>query len=410
MEGAKRTPKRLICYTQDRPRSDSVPGADTRCRHLPAAVPLNFSSTAGTSASFPDAVSLIGDAIRDFVWLTGSDGSPIYQNRASARYTGQSTEELRRSGWRALCHPDDQERFDQTWREALSSGDPFELEFRCRRRDGAYRWLLCQATAVNANGREHTHWMATLTDVHRHRLLESELHRAIRHRDEFLATLAHEVRSPLQAIRQALGVAQSPSASAELVTRMHAIVDRQLNQLLRFTEDSLDVSRVRWNAMSLVPSSVTLQTVVERTVESVRPLMDDAGAALEVELLDPECELLADPNRLTQALGNLLSNAVKYSGPKARVHLRAWCDSGEAVFELRDWGCGIEPSRLNEIFDLFTRAPGLAASRPEGLGVGLAVAMHVAQMHGGSIVAFSEGLGKGSKFTLRIPLSAPASL
>lgn len=375
---------------------------------VPIAVTLNFSSTAGTSASFPDAVSLIGDAIRDFVWLTGSDGVPIYQNRASAKYTGQSTEELRRGGWRSLCHPDDLERFDQTWHEALTSGNPFELEFRCRRRDGAYRWLLCQATAVDANGREQTHWMATLTDVHRHRLLESELHRAIRHRDEFLATLAHEVRSPLQAIRQALGVAQSPGVSADVVSRMHAIVDRQLNQLMRFTEDSLDVSRVRWNAMSLLPASVTLQSLVDRTVESVRPLMESAGAALEVELLDPECELLADPDRLIQALGNMLSNAVKYGGSAPRVHFRVWCEHGDAVFEVRDWGCGIDPSRLSEIFDLFTRAPGAAAARPEGLGVGLAVAMHVAQMHGGSIVAFSEGLGHGSTFTLRIPISAPA--
>ncbi len=369
---------------------------------------LNFSSTAGTSASFPDAVSLIGDAIRDFVWLTGSDGVPIYQNRASAQFTGQPTNELRRSGWRSLCHPDDLERFDHTWRDALSAGDPFELEFRCRRRDGSYRWLLCQATPVDANGREQTHWMATLTDVHRHRLLESELHRAIRHRDEFLATLAHEVRSPLQAIRQALSVAQSPGASAEVVSRMHAIVDRQLNQLMRFTEDSLDVSRVRWNAMSLVPASVTLQSLVDRTVEGVRPLMDSAGVALEVELLDPDCELLADPGRLIQALGNVLNNAVKYGGSSARVQLRVWCEPGDALFEVRDWGRGIEPSRIGDIFDLFNRAPGAATARPEGLGVGLAVAMHVAQMHGGSIAAFSEGLERGSRFTLRIPLSPPA--
>ncbi len=379
-----------------------------RCLTHFVAVTLNFSSTAGTSASFPDAVSLIGDSIRDFVWLTGSDGTPIYQNRASARYTGQSTIDLRRDGWSSLCHAEDREKFEQTWSAARSDGEPFELEFRCRRRDGAYRWLLCQATAVDANGGDKTHWMATLTDVHRHRLLENELHRAIRHRDEFLATLAHELRSPLQAIRQALSVVQSPQANEELTTRMHAIVDRQLNQLQRFTDNSLDLSRVRWNAMSLVPSAVTLQLLVDATVESVSPLMERAGAALEVELLDGDCELLADPARLTQALGNVLGNAAKYSQSGARVHFRVWCEDGHALFEIRDWGCGIESSRLSEIFDLFARAPRGAANRPEGLGVGLAVAMHVAQLHGGSLIAFSEGLGEGSLFTLRIPLAAPA--
>lgn len=354
-------------------------------------------------------MSLIGDAIRDFVWLTGSDGSPIYQNRAAARYTGQSTVDLRRDGWSSLCHPDDRARFEQTWDSAFTDGEPFELEFRCRRRDDAYRWLLCQATPVSANGRENTHWMATLTDVHRHKLLEKELHRAIRHRDEFLATLAHEIRNPLQAIKQALRVVRSPDASEAMSTRMHAVLDRQLDQLQRFTEDSLDLSRVRWDAMSLVPSGVTLQSLVDTTVENMRPIMERAGATLDLELRDADCEMLADPTRLTQALCNVLGNAIKYSEPgNARVAFRVWCEEGHALFEIRDWGCGIEPSRLSEIFDLFTRAPRLAKNRPEGLGVGLAVAMHVAQLHGGSLIAHSEGLGKGSTFTLRVPLAALA--
>ncbi len=375
---------------------------------LVLAVTLNFSSTAGRSASFPDAVSLIGDAIRDFVWLSASDGRPLYQNRAAARYSGCSTVELQRDGWSSLCHPEDRERFEQTWCTSMAASDPFELEFRVRRRDGAYRWFLCQVTAVDANGGEHTHWMATLTDVHRHRLLESELHRAVRHRDEFLATLAHEVRGPLQAIRQAMHVVQSPDVSAELVGRMHAIVDRQLNMLLRFTADSLDLSRVRWNAMSLIPSSVTLHALVAATVESVRPLMERTGIVLAVELRDPNCELIADETRLIQALSNVLGNAAKYSATGARVCFHVSCEDGDAIFDVQDEGSGIEPERLSEIFDLFTRAPHLEKKPPEGLGIGLAVAHHVAQLHSGSLVAHSEGLGLGSRFTLRIPLSAPA--
>ncbi len=369
---------------------------------------LDFSRTAGTAASFPEAVSLISDAIRDFVWLTGADGAPVYQNRASARYTGRKTADLRDDGWAALCHPDDRERFEQTWAAARADGQSFDLEFRCRRGDGAYRWLLCQATPVSANGGDNTHWMAILTDVHRHRLLEQELHRAIRHRDEFLATLSHELRSPLQAITQALGVARSPDANEEMTARMFAIVDRQLNQLQRFTEDSLDLSRVRWNAMSLVPSVVTLQTLVDGTIDSVRAVMERVDAKLEVDLADTDCELMADSARLMQALGNLLSNAAKYSEVGARVRFHVWCEEGQACFEVQDWGVGIEQSNLNEIFDLFSRAPRGASRRPDGLGVGLAVAMHVAQIHGGSLVAHSKGPGHGSTFTLRIPLAAPA--
>lgn len=366
---------------------------------------LNFSQTAGRSASFPDAVSLIGDALRDFVWVSTWDGSPLYQNRPAKRYCGRSTEELRRSGWSALCHPDDRARFVETWRAAATAGERFDLEFRVRRADGAYRWFLAKASPIDANGAEHTHWITTLTDVHRHRLLERELHRAVRHRDEFLATLAHELRTPLHAIQQALSVAQSPMASAEVSMKMHAIVDRQLQLLLRFTNDSLDVSRVRWNAMTLMPSSVTLAAVVADTVERARPLIEQHGTRVEVELSDPDCEVIADRERLVQALGNVLGNAVKYSPPDARVQLHVQCEDGDAVFSVRDWGCGIESQRLSEIFDLFTRAPRGKANRPEGLGVGLAVAQHVAMLHGGSLVAESDGLGLGSRFTLRIPLA-----
>ncbi len=368
-------------------------------------VTLNFSSTAGHSASFPDAVSLIGDAIRDFVWLSAFDGTPLYQNRPAALYSGRSTVELQREGWSSLCHPDDRDRFEETWRASTATGDQFEIEFRVRRRDGAYRWFLGQVTAVDANGREHTHWMATLTDVHRHRLLEGELHRAVRHRDEFLATLAHELRTPLQAIRQALSVVQSPDAPPELSTKMNAIVDRQLKLLLRFTEDSLDVSRIRWNAMSLIPSGVTLATLAADTLEQVRPTLEQHDTRVEVAVNDPDCELIGDRGRLVQALGNLLGNAAKYSERGARVQFHVWCVDGEANFAIRDWGCGIEPKRLSEIFDLFARAPRGVEARPEGLGIGLAVAQHVAMLHGGSIIAESEGLNQGSVFTLRIPLA-----
>ncbi len=370
---------------------------------------LNFSLTAGRSASFPDAVSLIGDALRDLVWVSAEDGRPLYQNRPAVLYSGCSTAELQGVGWGSLCHPDDRERFEESWQAATSGGDETELEFRVRRRDGAYRWFLGKVVAVDANGGERTHWIATLTDVNRHRLLETELHRAIRHRDEFLATLAHELRTPLQAIQQALSVAQSPDASAEVSAKMHAIVDRQLKLLLRFTDESLDVSRVRWNAMALVPAKVSLASLAADTLERARPLVERHGTMLEVELLDPDSELMADRARLVQALGNVLGNAMKYSEPGARVHFRIGCEHGDALFAVRDWGCGIETQRLSEIFDLFTRAPRGSADRPEGLGIGLAVAQHVAMLHGGSLVAESAGLGQGSCFTLRIPLVSRTS-
>ncbi len=352
-----------------------------------------------------DAVALIGDIIPDFLWFGGRDGTPLYQNRVSAAYTGLSVEELARLGVQVLVHPDDLERLREAWRSARDTTVPVELEFRCRRHDGAFRWFLCQAAPVPEA--DPPLWVARLTDVHHYRMLETELDRAIRHRDEFLATFAHEIRSPLQAIRQALYVVQAPEASPEHRTRMHEVIERQLGLLVRFTEDCLDFSKVRWNSMTLLPSRITLQALAAEVSDALRPVLEERLLSFEVDVAEPDCELIVDAARISQALMNLLGNAAKYSDPGGRVQLRVHCEDGHALFEVRDWGCGIDPQRLSEIFELFARAPQSGPHRREGLGIGLTVAQHIAQLHGGTIIAHSDGPGCGSRFTLRIPLAAP---
>jgi len=356
----------------------------------------------------PDVVAQLGDAMRDLVWLSDSEGAPLHQNRASRHYTGRPVEELRRDGWPALCHTDDRDRFASAWIAAIDAGAPFQLEFRCRRRDGAFRWFVCHASMVAATESVPRCWMAILTDVHRHRVLERELQRSVRQRDELLATLAHEVRNPLQALRQAIRVVQCPSVSDDVKAQMHAIMERQMALLLRLAADSLDLSRVRWGAMSLVPSSITLETLVSEATAGVRSLIEGSGVTLSVSIDEPECELIADAARLTQALTNLLGNAAKFGKAGGRISLRVACEDGEAVFRVRDWGCGIARARLAEIFDLFKRVHTTDVTQEQGLGIGLAVAQHVARLHGGTLLAHSEGLGHGSLFTLRVPLAAPS--
>jgi signal transduction histidine kinase len=228
----------------------------------------------------------------------------------------------------------------------------------------------------------------------------------MRRRDEFLATLAHEIRNPLQAMRQALYVMEMPNVSAETSDKMRELIDRQLTLLTRFTDDFLDFNKVRWNTMSLVPANITLRQLVENVSDALGPILAERRHDLVIAVDDPDCLLTVDPARVSQALTNVLGNASKYSEPGGKVELRATCVDGNAVFAIQDWGHGIEPARLEEIFDLFARAPEDGVRAREGFGIGLAVARHVAHLHGGALDAFSEGRGKGSTFTLRIPLVA----
>jgi PAS domain S-box-containing protein len=351
-----------------------------------------------------EALAIIAESIPDFLLMSDGDGLPVYQNRAWRAYTGLPAETRSLRVWEAIAHPEDIERLHATWQVALKDRVAFEIEYRCRRHDGAYRWFLCRTVPVQDAAGTVTCWVGMLTDVHQQKLLEAELDQSMRRRDEFLATLAHEIRNPLQAMRQALYVMEMPNVSGETSEKMRELIDRQLTLLTRFTDDFLDFNKVRWNTMSLVPANITLGALVEQLTTALRPILAERQHELTVSIDDPDCLLTVDPGRVTQALTNVLGNASKYSDPGGRVALRATCVDGQAVFEIQDWGHGIEPRRLTEIFDLFARAPEDGIRARDGFGIGLAVARHVAHLHGGVLEAFSEGTGKGSQFTLRIPL------
>lgn len=350
-----------------------------------------------------EALAIIAESIPDFLLMSTGDGIPVYQNRAWRAYTGLS-EALPVRVWETIAHPDDLQRLRAAWEAGREQRASFEVEYRCRRHDGAYRWFLARIVPVLDAAGQVTRWVGMLTDVHQQKLLEAELDQSMRRRDEFLATLAHEIRNPLQAMRQALYVMEMPNVSGETSERMRELMDRQLTLLTRFTDDFLDFNKVRWNTMSLVPANITLGALVDQVAEALRPILAERQHELKVIVDEPDCVLTVDPGRVTQALTNVVGNASKYSDPGGRVELRATCVEGQVVFEVQDWGRGVEPGRLNEIFDLFARAPEEGIRAREGFGIGLAVARHVAHLHGGGLEAFSEGMGKGSQFTMRIPL------
>jgi signal transduction histidine kinase/ActR/RegA family two-component response regulator len=229
---------------------------------------------------------------------------------------------------------------------------------------------------------------------------------ASRHKDEFLAMLAHELRNPLAAIRYALAVGQmAPNGSPEETLE---IIDRQTQNLAHLIEDLLDVSRISRGKVTLRKETIDVAAVINGAATTVRPLVEDRQHQLILDLPRDTVCVLADPTRAEQIVMNLLTNAAKYTKSGGRLTVRATADADDAVIEVIDTGIGLPQEMLNRVFDLFAQADRTLDRSEGGLGIGLTVARKLAEMHGGHLTADSEGLGKGSVFTLRLPISRQA--
>jgi signal transduction histidine kinase/ActR/RegA family two-component response regulator len=226
---------------------------------------------------------------------------------------------------------------------------------------------------------------------------------ANRQKDEFLAMLAHELRNPLAAIKYAVSIGQmAPGGPPE---ETFEIIDRQTQNLAHLIEDLLDVSRISRDKITLRKDAIDVASIVSGAIATVRPLVEDKRHELILEIPDEPIYLFADPTRAEQIVMNLLTNAAKYTKRGGRITVRAATDGDEAVIEVIDTGIGLPPELLSRVFDLFAQADRTLDRAEGGLGIGLTVAQKLAEMHGGKITADSDGLGKGSKFTVRLPIS-----
>ncbi|HEX8786444.1 MAG TPA: ATP-binding protein, partial [Telluria sp.] len=224
---------------------------------------------------------------------------------------------------------------------------------------------------------------------------------ADRYKDEFLATLAHELRNPLAPIRNGLTLLKI--GKPEQAPRILSMMDRQLGHMVHLIDDLLDVSRISRGMITLKPERVELSAVLDSAIETSRPLINAANHKFTVTMPGNIVWLDADVTRVVQIISNLLNNAAKYTPPGGRIDLVAELVDGEAVIRIIDSGIGVPPAMLPKIFDLFTQVDGAAERSQGGLGVGLALSRRLAEMHGGCIEAESPGEPGGSVFTLRLP-------
>ncbi len=317
----------------------------------------------------------------------------------------------------ALVHPDDRGRIAAETRRAAEEGAEYRTEFRAVRPDGTTRWIAALGRIFAAGDGRPARMVGVNQDVTERAELEGELRRrmddlaeADRRKDEFLATLAHELRNPLAPIRTALDLMAHPDPDGLGHEAERAMAERQAVHLARLVDDLMDVARISRGKIDLRKQAVDLATAIRNAVEAARPALLGRRQVLVLDLPEAPVRLEADPTRLEQVLDNLLTNAIKYSEPGGRITLSATVAGGEARVVVRDDGIGIEPAMLARVFEMFVQAERRPERSRGGLGIGLGLARTLVELHGGRIVARSGGPGRGSEFEVCLPLPSPAEV
>jgi PAS domain S-box-containing protein len=360
---------------------------------------------------------LLADSAPVKVWVAGPDKASTWFNQRWLNFRGRTLEQEIGFGWIEGIHPDDRQRCLETYARAFDSRQPFMMEYRLQRHDGEYRWLINQGVPAHNNG-TFEGFIGSCLDItdrkiseqERERLLVSEkeareaAERASRLKDEFLSTVSHEVRTPLNAI---LGYAQMLSAGMldEAEAQEAAeIIERNSRVQAQIIEDLLDMSRIISGKVRLDVQTVQLADVIEAAIDTVRPSAQAKDLKLQT-ILDPKAgPVRGDVNRLQQVIWNLLSNAAKFTPKGGRIQVALERVNSHVEISVSDSGEGIAPEFLPYVFDRFRQAEATTTRRYGGLGLGLAIVKHLVELHGGTVRAKSPGPGQGSTFSVALPL------
>ncbi len=312
----------------------------------------------------------------------------------------------------ALIHEDDRARVTATIERAVVDRTSYAAEFRTVAPDGSTRWVSAHGRLFLDDDGNPVRMVGLCADVTERKRVEGALVRselalkeAARRKDDFLATLAHELRNPLAPIRTALELIRLTKGEPVRLERASAVMERQLLQMVRLIDDLLDVSRITRNKIELRKERVTLQDVIQSAVETSAPLFAELRHSLSVDLPREPIVLDADFTRLAQIFGNVLNNAGKYTEPGGRVKVSCTVQARSVEVRIADDGIGFTREQGASIFEMFAQVtPALERARG-GLGIGLALARGFVEMHGGTISARSDGPGKGSEFRIELPLA-----
>ncbi|MBE7175799.1 MAG: PAS domain-containing protein [Mucilaginibacter polytrichastri] len=339
--------------------------------------------------------AFVTDAMPQIVWATQPDGYHDFFNRRWYSFTGLSYEETKNTGWSNVLHPDDYARTLEVWSESLKTGKPYEIEYRMRRFDGEYRWLLARALPQFDEEGRIIKWFGTCTDIHEQKMLE-------RQKDDFLGIASHELRTPVTSIKAYAQVLESvlTKKGEEKEAQMAAKMNGQINRLTNLIADLLDVTKINSGRMQFNKTHFAFNEMVRDTIEELQrtshhhTLIADFGT---------ETFVFGDRERIGQVITNMVINAVKYSPDSDKIIIHTALKNNEVELCVEDFGVGIAADKQQRVFEQFYRVSGDMQHTFPGLGLGLYISAEIVKREGGRIWLTSEE-NKGSSFCFSIPV------
>ncbi|HMJ07199.1 MAG TPA: ATP-binding protein, partial [Chthoniobacterales bacterium] len=366
-------------------------------------------AAAQAMADSAERFRLLTEVISLQVWTAKPSGELDYANKECLEYFGvRSGADVLGNAWAQFVHPHDLPNAFVHWQDSLATGRGYEVEFRLRRHDGEYRWFIVRAQAMRESEGAIVKWFGTNTDIHDLKRAQSDAERANRAKDAFLAALSHELRTPLTPVLMTASALRLDERLPEDAREQLAMMERNIALEARLIDDLLDLTRIARGQLRLRSELCDAHSLIGLAVEIVR---DDAlakGVSLERNLGAQRSGLVVDPARFQQVIWNLLRNAVKFTPPGGRVAIRTVDEAdedgaGRLRIEVVDSGIGIDPAALKKIFLPFEQADPRGDHRFGGMGLGLAIARAIVDLHGGTIAAESAGEGYGATFVVEIP-------
>lgn len=338
------------------------------------------------------------------------DGTWIRANERICQITGYSQEELLSSTFQAITHPDDLHADLDLMQQLIQGQIPFySLEKRYFRKDTSIAWVKLTVSLLKGSNGSPPYFIAIIEDISAQKAAEEQLREEDRRKDEFIATLAHELRNPMTPILSALQIMKKSENNRQLFDRAKDIMERQLWHMVRLIDDLLDVSRITRNKLNLHKKRILLREAIQHAVESNTPLIQEKSHELTLDLPEEEIFLYADLTRITQVLSNLLANAAKYTLPGGKIRLLVEQQGNAVIIAVKDTGIGIPQESLPHIFEVFVQSENSKEFAQGGLGIGLTLAKQLIEMHNGSISARSDGEGRGSEFVVTLPILTAAT-
>jgi len=378
--------------------------------------PVNSSSPADVDSDAARALA-VAAAAPALSWSAA--GTPAINDWVSpswSTYTGRTVAELRGEGWTRVVHPEDLERCLGIRATSFEGSSAFSLDLRLRRHDGEYRWFVDNSAVLRDDQGRPSGFVGSAVEIHERKMLEENLAEraqglrlAERRQGQFLAMLSHEMRNPLAPIANAASVLRTLEHSNPILVRLREILERQVGRLGRLVEELIDVTRAAQGQISLVREPVAIDGIVQAAVAASHDKLNAGRHRLEVDVPDERLQVRGDADRLAQALANLIGNAAKFTFEPGVITISVRRAARTVHISVKDSGQGIAPEFLPHAFELFAQQDQTLARSLGGLGVGLTLARRIAQLHGGDVEGFSEGIGKGAEFILWLPLLEEAA-